>query len=105
MARTYLERNLEEFEDASKDELIRHGLLALKESLGQDKELTVENTSVSVVGTVKDGARKGKVESFKLYDGAEVGPLLEANAEAADDDDDDDDDEDEAPAGSMEVDS
>lgn len=101
MARTYLERNLEEFADASKDELIRHGLLALKESLGQDKELTVENTSVSVVGTVKEGARKGKVESFKLYDGAEVGPLLEANAEEADSSDD------EAPAAgeSMEVDS
>ncbi len=81
MARTYLERHLDEFADASREELIKHGLLALKESLSQDKELTVDNASVGVTGTAKDGKRK--IESFKLYDGSEVGPLLEAALESA----------------------
>ena len=76
MARTYLERHLDEFEGASREELIKHGLAALKESLPQDKELTVENTSVGVVGKSIDGKRK--IESFKLYDGQEVGALLES---------------------------
>lgn len=79
MARTYLERHLEEFGHASREELIKHALRALKESLSQDKELTVENASVGVIGTSSEG--KGKVESFKLYDGPEIGPLLEAALE------------------------
>ena len=57
--------------------------MALKESMSQDKELTIDNTSVGVIGTVAEGKRKGKVESFKLYDGPEMAPLLEASQEAA----------------------
>lgn len=83
MARTYLERHLEEFENATREELIRHGLRALKESMSQDKELTIENTSVGVIGTVAEGKRKGKVDSFKLYDGPEVASLLESSLETA----------------------
>ena len=79
MARTYLERHLEEFADSGREELIKHGLRALKESMAQDKELTVDNTSVGVIGTVLEGKRKGKVDAFRLYDGAEIGPLLEAS--------------------------
>jgi 20S proteasome subunit alpha 6 len=70
MARTYLERNLDKFADASREELVKHGLQALKESLVQDKELTVENTSVGVAGVKLEGA-KG-IEPFKLYDGPDV---------------------------------
>ena len=81
MARTYLERHLDAFADSSRDELVKHGLRALKESLSQDKELTIDNTSVGVTGLASDGKRK--TESFKLYDGAEVGPLLEAALEGA----------------------
>lgn len=81
MARTYLERHLDKFADSSRDELIKHGLLALKESLSQDKELTVENTSIGVTGLGTDGKRK--IQSFKLYDGSEVGPLLETALESA----------------------
>jgi len=82
MARTYLERHLEELADCGRDELIKHGLLALKESLAQDKELTVDNTSLGVVGiTTKDGKRK--LEPFKLYDGQEIAPILEASLETA----------------------
>ncbi|MCJ1340259.1 hypothetical protein MMC09_005553 [Bachmanniomyces sp. S44760] len=83
MARTYLERHLTEFENCSRDELIKHGLGALKESLSQEKELTIENTSVGVIGLNTDGKRR--VEKFKLYDGAEIGPLLEASLETSGD--------------------
>ena len=79
MARTYLERHLDEFAGSSRDELIKHGLRALKESLSQDKELTIDNASVGVTGMASEGKRK--TEAFKLYDGAEVGPLLEAALE------------------------
>lgn len=76
MARTYLERHLDEIESSSRDELITHGLRALKETLSQDKELTVDNTSVGVVGLAGKGAN-GKIESFKLYEGQQLLPLLE----------------------------
>ncbi|KAL9101916.1 MAG: hypothetical protein Q9163_002882 [Psora crenata] len=81
MARTYLERHLDEFAEATREDLIKHGLRALKESLSQDKELTVENASVGVTGVASDGKRK--IESFKLYDGPEMGPLLEAALETS----------------------
>lgn len=77
MARTYLERNLDKFADSSRDELITHGLKALKETLSQDKELTVDNTSVGVVGLAGEGA-KSKIENFKLYEGQACASLLEA---------------------------
>jgi 20S proteasome subunit alpha 6 len=70
MARTYLERNLEAFADCGREELVKHGLRALKESLAQDKELTVENCSVGIVGVRGEGMKS--IEVFKLYDGAEV---------------------------------
>lgn len=75
MARTYLERNLNQVTKSSRDELITHGLRALKETLSQDKELTVDNTSVGVVGV---DSETGKTESFKLYEGQLLLPLFEA---------------------------
>lgn len=90
MARTYLERHLDAFPECGREELIKHALQALKESLSQDKELTVENTSIGVVGWGGPGGVKG--ESFKLYDGAEVAPLLTASGEG------------EAPQEEMDVD-
>lgn len=48
-AKTYLERKFDTFMDCSRDELIRHALLAVKESL-QDEELSVTNCSVAVLG-------------------------------------------------------
>lgn len=83
MARTYLERHLDEFADCSRDELIKHALLALKESLAQDKELTVDNTSLAVIGFEEGKNGKKKLQKFKLYDGQDVGPLLEANVESS----------------------
>ena len=82
MARTYLERHLEEFADCSREELIRHGLRALKESLSQDKELTVDNTSIGVVGLAKPGSgQKKKIENFVLYNDQGVAEFLEASLE------------------------
>ncbi|KAL8340653.1 hypothetical protein RB601_006646 [Gaeumannomyces tritici] len=72
MARTYLERNLDKFAGCDREELLKHGLRALKESLVQDKELTTDNTSVGIVGLVKGDDGKQRVEPFRLYDGQEV---------------------------------
>lgn len=81
MARTYLERHLDKFADCNREELIKHALQALKESLAQDKELTIDNTSLAVIGlSEKDG--KKKLESFKLYDGPDIGPLLDASVDS-----------------------
>lgn len=72
MARTYLERNLDEFEGSSREELIKHALRALKDSLSQDKELTIDNTSLGVSGVGED---------FKLYEGQEIASWLETTFE------------------------
>ncbi|CAM6110287.1 unnamed protein product [Calypogeia fissa] len=48
-AKTYLERKFEAFSECTKDELIRHSLLAVKESL-QEEELTSGNCGVAIVG-------------------------------------------------------
>ena len=68
MARTYLERELDSFEACGREELVKHALAALRESLGQDKELTVENTSIGV---------GGMEENFRLYEGQEIAAWLE----------------------------
>ena len=73
MARTYLERHLEEFEASDREALIRHALRALKESLSQDKELTVDNTSL--------GGGGGAKERFRLYEGQEIQGWLETTFE------------------------
>ncbi|KAG8901895.1 hypothetical protein FRB99_005015 [Tulasnella sp. 403] len=49
-AKTYLEKHYEEFEDCDLEELINHGLHALRETLQQDKELTNLNTSIGITG-------------------------------------------------------
>ena len=79
MARTYLERNLESFAECGRKELVVHGLKALKESLAQDKELTIENCSVGVVGIRGEGEKR--IEAFKLFDGMEVQQWVDLVAE------------------------
>ena len=81
MARTYLERHLDALAGCGRDALIEHGLRALKESLSQDRELTVEKTTVGIEGMGPEET-KGKIESFKLFDGLDVAPFLEAVAES-----------------------
>jgi len=82
MARTYLERHLDKFADCDREELIKHALQALKESLAQDKELTIDNTSLAIIGLSETNGKK-KLESFKLYDGPDIGPLLDASVETS----------------------
>ncbi|ODV66569.1 N-terminal nucleophile aminohydrolase [Hyphopichia burtonii NRRL Y-1933] len=85
-ARTYLERNLETIrETESPEELIVHGLNALRDTLPQDVELTYRNTSVSIVG---------KETKYTIYDDEDVQQWLDkldsvSNARNRDDDDDD----------------
>ena len=69
MARTYLERHLDKFEACDKDELIKHAVRALRESLQQDKELTIENTSLGV---------GGKGERFELHEGEVIRGWLDS---------------------------
>ncbi|KAJ7774216.1 hypothetical protein DFH07DRAFT_901769 [Mycena maculata] len=49
-AKTYLEKHYKSFEDCSLDDLVRHGLHALRETLQQDKELNENNTSIGIIG-------------------------------------------------------
>lgn len=51
-AKTYLERKYESFGECSLEELIRHALFAVKESV-QEGELTSKNCTVAVVGKDK----------------------------------------------------
>ncbi|KJH47189.1 putative multicatalytic endopeptidase [Dictyocaulus viviparus] len=66
-ARTYLERNLDKFRNATADELIEHALLALRDTLPAEENLTSQNTSIAIVG-------KGQL--FKIMDDSEVSPYL-----------------------------
>ncbi|KAF3022931.1 hypothetical protein G7054_g10746 [Neopestalotiopsis clavispora] len=81
MARTYLEKNAEKFPDCGREDLIKHGLRALKETLVQDRELTVDNTSVGVVGLT--GTGKKSLEFFKVHDGNEVKEWINSVADEA----------------------
>lgn len=49
-ARTYIEKNYEQFPDASLEELVLHGLRALDATTGENVELTEDNTSISIIG-------------------------------------------------------
>ncbi|KAJ3037963.1 Proteasome subunit alpha 1 [Rhizophlyctis rosea] len=49
-AKTYLEKHFESFADAALDDLVVHGLRALRDTLHQDKELNINNCSIGIVG-------------------------------------------------------
>lgn len=67
-ARTYLERNFDKLESSDLEELVVHGLLALRDTLPQDKELTFRNTSVAVVGIDKE---------FTIIEDEDIAPWLD----------------------------
>lgn len=75
MARTYLERHLDEFQNCGREELIKHAVRALRESLQQDKELNIENTSLGI---------GGKGERFELCEGEKIRGWLEAALQSED---------------------
>ncbi|PKI83411.1 hypothetical protein MVES_002696 [Malassezia vespertilionis] len=53
-AKTYLERHYDAFPDADRDELILHGLRALRETVPQGKALEIAAVSVATVGPGAD---------------------------------------------------
>ncbi|GAB6021546.1 Proteasome subunit alpha 1 [Chamberlinius hualienensis] len=67
-ARTYLEKHLDEFKDGDLDELIKHGLRALRDTLPNEEELTTKNCSLAVVG---------KGANFVIYDDEAIAPFLQ----------------------------
>jgi len=68
-ARTYLEKHLEKFSQCSKEELIKHGLEALKGTLPNEDLLTSSNISIGVVG---------KGENFHILDDKENQAYVDA---------------------------
>jgi len=72
-ARTYLEKHLESFPACTLNELMRHGLLALRECLPNDMELSNKNLSIAVVG---------KDRAFTVYDDDQVEQFLSLTTEA-----------------------
>lgn len=66
-ARTYLEKFLDSFKDCELEELVKHGLRALRDTLPNEVDLTNKNVSISVVG---------KDHDFTIYDDARVDPFL-----------------------------
>lgn len=77
-AKTYLERRLASFEDSSLDELVRHALFALRETLASgapgaadkegDTKLTAQNVSIAIVG---------ENTPYTLLEGAAIQPHLD----------------------------
>ncbi|KAF2366858.1 Proteasome subunit alpha/beta [Trinorchestia longiramus] len=67
-SRTYLERHLEELETCTREQLVRHALRALRDTLPNDVELTSKNCSLAVVGEGED---------LQIFDDDRVAPYLE----------------------------
>jgi len=72
-ARTYLERNLDKFQDSTRDEIIAHGLRALRECLPKEQTLKTQNCTVAVIG---------RDMKCTVYDNEEVAPYLALIEEA-----------------------
>ena len=70
-AKTYLEKNFESFDNISREELIKHGVKALRASAAE-QELTVHNVSVGIVSAD---------EKFRLLTEAELQTVLADTSE------------------------
>lgn len=68
-ARTYLEKFLDTFASTTLDELIHHGLRALRDTLPNEVDLNTKNVSISVVGETTE---------FKILNEEETGVYLSA---------------------------
>jgi 20S proteasome subunit alpha 6 len=75
-AKTYLERHYESFPDCTLEELITHGLHALRETLQQDKGLTTANTSIGIVGPVGAHEAAGSGNVFRILEGESIDVYL-----------------------------
>jgi 20S proteasome subunit alpha 6 len=58
--------------------LVRHGLHALRETLQQDKELNVNNTSIGLIGPRSEHEKKGAQPAgvFRILENDDVEPFL-----------------------------
>ncbi|KAJ6539047.1 20S proteasome subunit [Mycena capillaripes] len=78
-AKTYLEKHYKSFDDCSLEDLVRHGLHALRETLQQDKELNVNNTSIGIIGPA--GSHETGVPPagpFRILEGEKVELFLQS---------------------------
>merc|ERR1712130_318525 len=66
-ARTYLEKFLNDLKECDLDELVKHGLRALRDTLPNEVDLTNKNVSIAVVG---------KDTPFTIHDDSSVDPFL-----------------------------
>jgi 20S proteasome subunit alpha 6 len=66
-ARTYMEKFLNDFRECELEELVKHGLRALRDTLPNEVDLTNKNVSIAIVG---------KDHPFTVYDDAGVDPYL-----------------------------
>jgi len=66
-ARTYLEKHLDSFKQASLDDLVRHGLRGLRDCLPNDVDLSSKNVSIAIVG---------KDRNFTIYEDEACEPFL-----------------------------
>jgi len=91
-AKTYLEKHFESFTDCTcllpsyqlstcrymlvyignLEDLIRHGLHALRETLQQDKELTTNNTAIGIVGPADVHEGPGTTVDFRILEGPPI---------------------------------
>ncbi|KAI0771501.1 20S proteasome subunit [Trametes elegans] len=78
-AKTYLEKHYESFMDCTLEELIKHGLHALRETLQQDKELTIHNTSIGIIGPA--GPHEANISpdgNFRILEGEIIEVYLQS---------------------------
>ncbi|KAH8992987.1 20S proteasome subunit [Lactarius akahatsu] len=76
-AKTYLEKHFESFADCDLEDLIRHGLHALRETLQQDKELTINNTAIGIVGPAGVHEGTGTSVDFRILEGPPIEVYLQ----------------------------
>ncbi|KIJ56576.1 hypothetical protein M422DRAFT_57277 [Sphaerobolus stellatus SS14] len=77
-AKTYLEKHYTEFDDCNLEDLIRHGLHALRETLQQDKELTIKNTSIGIIGLAGEHETNVRDGAFRILEGEEIDVYLKS---------------------------
>jgi len=66
-ARTYLEKHLDVFQDCTLDELVKHGLRALRDTLPSEVDLTQKNCSIGIAS---------KDKKFAILDDDATSPYL-----------------------------
>lgn len=94
-ARTYLEKHLDEFKTCTLEELVRHGLRALRECLPNEVDLNKKNASVGIVGkgmeftVFEDDAVEPYLETIKNDERPRRGPAASGDSTASTDKPDD----------------